>query len=140
MKRIAIAFALALSPLAAAGACATYEQVAKSPRAILADAETAWIGAAEIARLMYANQLISPGQFQMTYSLLAETSAKLDDAHTLLKAGEAILAVGKANDVFAALSELSHKLALIRDEHKAKAQPAPVAPEPTPARFRATEI
>jgi len=139
MKRIAIAFALALSPLAAAGACATFEQVAKSPRAVLADAETAWFGAAEILRVAYQAKIISPGQFSDGVKVLTDASAKLDTAHTLIKAGETVLAARSAGEAFAALSDLSYKLALIRDAHKASAEPAPPEPQPTPAQFRASE-
>lgn len=135
MKRIAVAFALALSPLAVAGACATFEQVAKPARQYISDAESLWLGTAEIAGAMRSNGYLSPGQFSRVFRVLAEASAALDAAHALLRAGSDVAAGKSASEIFANLSALAYELATIRDTV------VPVAPsEPVPTQFPANEI
>ena len=125
MKRIAIALALALSPIAGASACATYDQVAKPTRQYLSDAEALWLGTAQIAEAMYKAQMITPEQFAGVYATLAETSRALDIAHALLNAGDGINAGKSAASILVSLSALAYDLAVIRD-NPPSAPPAPV--------------
>jgi hypothetical protein len=136
MKRIAIAFALALSPLAAAGACASFEQVAAKPaRSIIADAETAWVGTAEVVGLLYSNGVITQAQLRECIDVLTKASAALDTAHALLKAGEDVAAAASVADMVASLSDLNYQLALLRDAFKSTPKP-----EPTPAHFQPVKV
>lgn len=135
MKRIALAFALALSPLTVAGACASFEQVAAKPaRQVIADAEAAWAGTAQIVTLLYANDVITKAQLAECVDVLSKASAAIDTAHALLKAGNDVAAAASVADMATSLSDLNYQLALLRDAFKAPPQPAPapahlVAPE-----------
>lgn len=111
MRSIALAVALAFAPLATAGACASFEQVTpKSPRAALAEAETAIIGIANIAATLRANGVISVADAGKVFTELMTASETLNTAHALLKAGDTVAASRTVSELLAALNALSLQL------------------------------
>jgi len=127
MKRIALCFALALSPLTLAGvtACASFEQVApKTPRAALADAETAFIGAIEITSGLYNAGVIDRDATVRLAAKFVEISDALDVAHRLLKAGETLAASRSIEEIAVTLSAIALELAIARETENAAPPPA----------------
>jgi len=131
MRKVLAAIALACLPLAAVGlsACTTQvEQLApKSPRNALAEAEIAFAGVANIAARLYGMGAIDTPTIGRIISEMQDLSAKLDQAHVLLKAGETLVAVNTIEDLSAALSALSLELSIAAERRvEVEATPAPV--------------
>lgn len=127
MRSIALALSLACAPLALAGACATFEQVApKSPRAALAQADIAFVGVVDVAIALHARGALSDAQISELGVQLQSLSAKLDTAHALFKAGEAAAVLTSAESITEALDALALQLSLLA-EAAAPQSPAPVS-------------
>lgn len=127
MRKIFIAFALALSPLTLAAGCATFEQVQpKTPRQALADADVALVGVADVAGTLYGAGYLSHADVARIAVILRDVSDKLDQAHTLLKAGETLAASKSIADVTAALAAISLELSTRSETPTPKPAP-PVA-------------
>lgn len=134
LKRLALAFALTLAPMIALAGCVSFEQVAPtSPRAAIADAEVAIIGAANLTATLETAGVITRDEASDVLDQLFAFSKELDKARKLYKAGETLASAQTVAEFSATLNAIVLQLSVAGEAY------VPVEPTPTPAYFRPSE-